>query len=213
MIPHEAFDDIVKELHRQPLQQNAYRLKAGAGRSQTFGIVNRRGEPPDASRQNWIRPYLYHLLLEFGKKYVTIPFTAITVNQNYKSLPHKDKHNRGCSFIVGFGDYKGGVLRIHEGDLSGNHDIRFTPLIHDFSKVIHSTEAWEGERFSLVYYNFWTPRLQQLPPFTVKQEDGKWFFYRGEEKITKMIGLPHPLKGRKKITVVKEIREVNIDFS
>lgn len=208
----EEFDDILKELHRQPLQHNPYRLKAGAGKSQTWGLINRRGEKPDASRNNWMRPYLYHLLIEFASKHVTVPWSAVTVNENYQTKPHKDKHNRGPSFLVGFGNYTGGNLLIHEGDLSGSHCIRGQPLVADFSKVLHSTEAFSGERFSLVFYDFWTPRLEALPPFSVKNEDGKWFFYRGDQKITKAVGLPHPLRGRKKTAIVKEVKEVTINF-
>jgi hypothetical protein len=67
-IPEDAFVEIIKELERQPLAINEYRLKSGSGRSQAFGIVNRRNLPPDYSRNCWCRPYLYHLLLEFGKQ-------------------------------------------------------------------------------------------------------------------------------------------------
>ena len=79
-IPAEAFSDILLELERQPLQENMYRDKAGAGRSQAFLIVNRRCLPPDYSRQCWLRPKLLYLLKEFADKYVTLPYNAITVN-------------------------------------------------------------------------------------------------------------------------------------
>lgn len=165
-----------------------------------WGVVGRRCLPPDYSRNCWVRPYLYKLLLDFGTKYVTdISWNAITVNQNYKAKPHYDKNNFGSSFLVAFGDYQGGALKIHEGDLSGTHDIRHRPLITDFSKVLHSVEDFTGDRFSLVYYNFKTNRSVPLPPPSVKQENGKWFFYRGEKKITRKEGLPHPLRGRKKL--------------
>jgi hypothetical protein len=49
-IPKEAFKDIVEELQKRPLAVNKYRDKAGVGRSQTFGLVNRRCLPVDHSR-------------------------------------------------------------------------------------------------------------------------------------------------------------------
>jgi hypothetical protein len=193
----EAFSEILKELKRQPISMNMYRNKAGAGRSLCWGVVNRRSLPPDYSRNNWVRPYLYHLLLEFGQ-HVTIPFNSVVVNQNYKAAPHRDKNNKGDSFLVAFGDFKGGDLKIHEGDLSGNHDICYKPIVTDFSKVLHEVTDFEGERFSLVYYMFESKRSVPLPPWDLRQEEGKWWFYRDGIKITKENGLPHPLRGKKK---------------
>lgn len=197
-IPSEAFEDIISELQRQPLAVNHYRELAGSGRSQTFGVVGRRCLPPDYSRQCWVRPKLYFHLLQFGEKYVDISWNAITLNQNYKAGKHYDKNNRGDSFLVAFGNYQGGGLRIWEGDLSGSYDIRHKPIITDFSKVLHSVEDFEGERYSLVYYWFENNRSRELPGNSVKVEDGKYVFYRGNKPITKKSGLPHPLRGRKK---------------
>ena len=194
MIPHEAFQPIIDELKRRPLEYNGYRDKAGAGLSQAFGVVNRRCLPPDYSRQNWKRSYLYHLLIDFADKYVDISYNAITLNQNYRADKHYDKHNDGNSFLVAFGSYTGGDLLIHEGDLSGAHNIWCKPIKTDFSKILHSVDHFTGDRYSLVYYTFTHPQLQPLPPASVRYEDGKWVFYRGDEPITK--GLPHPLRGR-----------------
>lgn len=211
IIDPSNFDDIISDLERQPLQRNEYRDKAGAGRSQAFGVVGRRSLGPDYSRQCWLRPKLYHLLLDFGQKFVKIPFNAITVNQNYAAAKHRDKNNRGDSFLVGFGPYKGGDLKIYEGDLSGNHDIRYRPLVLDFSKVYHAVEPFQGDRYSLVYYWFQNSRSVPLPPPSVRLEGGLYKFYRGEEYISKKIGLPHPL--RKKIPYLKkEEKEVIMDF-
>jgi hypothetical protein len=211
-IESSAFDDIITELKRQPLQENKYRDRAGSGRSQAFGIVNRRCLPPDYSRQNWLRPYLYHLLLDFGKKYVKIPFNSVTVNQNYRADKHRDKNNRGESFLVGFGSYAGGELLIHEGDLSGNHSVWCKPMVTDFSKVLHSVDHFTGDRYSLVFYWFENSRSVPLPPASVKKEGDKWFFYRGEEKITREKGLPHPLRGKKKSGILKEEKVVEVGF-
>lgn len=199
MIDPDVFKPIIDEIERKPIEINKYRDVAGSGRSQAFGIVNRRCLPPDYSRQCWLRPYLYKLLLDFGDTYVKdISWNAITVNQNYKADKHRDKGNVGKSFLVAFGDYEGGDLKIYEGDLSGNHDIRYKPIITDFNKVFHSVESFTGNRYSLVYYNFYNTRLSVLPPPSVIYENKKYFFKRGDVIITQKNRLPHPLLNRKK---------------
>lgn len=205
-IPREAFQEIIKELERQPIATNNYRVKTGNGRSQAFGLVNRRCLPPDYSRNNWKRAYLYHLLLDFADKYVDISYNAITVNQNYQAGKHYDRHNTGVSYLVAFGSYTGGDLIIHEGDLSGNHNIWCKPIKADFSKIQHSVQFFTGNRYSLVFYTLVSDRLPaEIPPPSVKFEDGKWYFYRGNERITK--GLPHPLMGRDRAEILSTAKE------
>lgn len=213
-VPKEAFDLIEKELTRQPLQENMYRDKAGSGRSQAFGVVNRRCLSPDYSRQCWMRPYLYKLLLDYGNTYVDISFNSITVNQNYQATSHRDKNNVGESYLVAFGDYTGGELRIEEGAEQGLHTVRHRPLTTDFSKVYHSVLPFEGNRYSLVFYWFETSRSVPLPAPSVKEEKGKYYFYRGDTKITRKSPLPHPLSGRRREpTTFKKIdQEITVLF-
>jgi hypothetical protein len=203
MIPPEAFEEILEELKERPIPVNKYRDVAGTGRSQTFGLVNRRCLPVDWSRQCWIRPKLFYHLQEFAKTYVDISFTSITVNQNYQSQPHRDKGNYGDSFLVAFGDYQGGSLVIHEGDLSGEHNIRYRPIKTDFSKVLHSVKDFTGERYSLVFYNLKATKMpdEPLPKGEAVFEDGKYVFKRGGKVITAKDGLAHPLRHRKKPSV------------
>lgn len=201
-IPTSEFNDITTELMRRPLEQNNYRKKTGEGRSQAFGLVNRRCLPPDYSRNNWKRAYLYKLLLDFGAKYVDISYNAITVNQDYQAGKHRDNNNTGDSFLVAFGSYTGGDLVIHEGDLSGNHNIYCNPIKTDFSKVYHSVLPFKGHRYSLVYYTLVSDKMPDyIPPPSVKEEEGAYIFYRGTEAVKK--GLNHPLLGRTR----KEILE------
>jgi hypothetical protein len=189
-IPEEAFTELINELERRPLEKNKYRTVAGEGRSQAFGLVNRRCLPADYSRQCWKRPYLYKLLLDIADKYVTIPYTSITVNQNYKADAHRDKNNIGDSVLVSFGKFTGGELKMHEGELEGLHDIRHKPLQANFSIVTHSVEPWEGDRYSLVFYCLKAHLPNDFPKPSVVYEDDKWVFKRGGEVCT---GLPHPL--------------------
>lgn len=209
MIPPEEFADILKELERQPISVNKYRVSAGDGRSQAFGVVGRRGLPPDYSRQCWLRPYLYKLLLEFGSKHITHPYTSITVNQNYKASPHRDKGNVGLSTVVAFGEYEGGELEIFEGEKKGVWVVKHQPVVTDFSKALHSVRDFTGNRYSLVFYT--AKKSEELPPGSVREIDNKLAFFRGEEQVK---GLPHPLKGRKKTlgNIIVEEREVVLSF-
>ena len=184
--------DIQKEIERLPIPINKYRPCSGDGRSQAFGVVNRRCLPPDYSRQCWTRPYLYKLLLDYGAANVPIPFTSITVNQNYKAEAHRDKGNIGESFLVAFGDYTGGELEIHEGPLKGLYDVR-TPIVTDFSKILHSVKDFSGTRYSLVFYT--AKKSEGLPPASVEMQENKYVFLRGGQVCK---GLDHPLKNRVK---------------
>lgn len=192
-IPGSAFADLIDDLTNNPLRVNYYRRQTGVGRSQAFGVVGKRCMPPDASRQNWLRPYTFKLLQDFATKYVDISWNAITVNVNYKAEPHYDRHNIGNSYLVAFGNFSGGELEICNGEYSGLYDVRHKPMIEDFSKVLHSVTPFEGNRFSLVFY-WYDLKGTVLPPFTVREVNGSWRFFRGEEMIDREKGLPHPLR-------------------
>ena len=216
VIPEEAFKEIIQELETRPLHCNQYRKQAGSGRSQTFGLVNRRCLAPDYSRQCWMRPRLYQLLLEFAKKYVTIPWTSITVNQNYEAKKHKDRGNIGVSWLVAFGDYTGGELALYK-DNKELLDIRCKPVIDDFSKVWHGVEPFSGNRYSLVFYTLNNKGIDisSIPAPSVVYEKGRYLFKRGDEVISK--GLAHPLRGRKKKDEAPQIsiehKEIVIDLN
>lgn len=201
-ISPDAFKDILAELHARPIEMNIYRGAVGDGRSQAFGIVNRRCLPPDLSRQCFRRPRLYAHLCEFADRYVGVPWDACTVNQNFVAGPHVDKGNKGLSYIVAFGDYEEGELVI-EGK---SYNIHHNPLLFDGSRLEHSVKPFLGERFSLVFYQLDRdhergPRVQRTdyrPSFD--QETHKWVITRldPDGNATVVRGLPHPLLGRRK---------------
>ena len=213
-VPQEAFSEILQELQRQPLPINKFRRKVGLGRSNTMGLVNRRSLPPDYSRYCWFRPYLYKLLLDYGHKNVPFPFTSITINENYSAGPHRDKGNQGDSYLVAFGSYTGGNLKVWEGDLSGSLDICNKPIVMDFTRTLHSVEPWIGNRYSLVYYNLKPDRIPaDMPAPSVKLEAGKWIFYRGDTAVTRKKPLPHPLRNRIKKHIVINDTPVTVTFN
>jgi hypothetical protein len=179
-----AFEKIIAELERRPVEYNKYRKGAGAGRSQTFGIVKKRFEPQDSmygyASNCYKRPYLYKLILDFAREYSKqIPlFNSIQLNQNYACQPHTDKGNLGSSTVIAFGDYTGGELVM--GGKAVNVRNRF--ITADFSAITHSVKPiLTGNRFSMVFFT--SPIAVELPPPSVRLEDGKWFFYRGSEKV------------------------------
>ena len=122
IIPPDAFDSIMAETNRRPLLHNRFRKQAGLGRSQTFGIVNKRSKPPDYSSISRDRPHLYinKLLLDFADPESHLPkgitYNAITINQNYQRSRHIDKGSSGGSLLVGFSDYEGGEI---SGEMGG----------------------------------------------------------------------------------------------
>ena len=134
-------------------------------------------------------------------------FTSIQVNDSYKCAAHKDKHNVGNSYIVGFGNYTGGELVLHQGGgLSQSYQIRHRPILFDGSKIEHETKDWEGRRWTIVFHTLESPKkfpmIRKLSDYEAVTKDGTYviaWYKEGEptQYLSKKNGLPHPLKGRK----------------
>lgn len=207
-----AFSDLLEHLSKKNIAINKYRNHSGIGRSQCFGIVNKRGLPPSLSRQSWLDPKLHDLLMRFARLNLPddLQFTSIQVNCNYKCLPHQDKGNEGTSYIVGFGAYTGGELKLKD---IGSFNIRHRPLLFDGSQIEHETMDYEGTRYTLVYHTIKKKKhpIPSLNDFEAKVVDGSWviaWYQTGlpTQYLSKKNGLPHPLKARKK-KVVQEVQE------
>jgi hypothetical protein len=167
----DVFDRLVSLLVKKPLAMNPYRLRSGKGRSQAFGLVYQRNGRYGGSRQNFARMELFQELLIIARKIIPSEFAydGIQLNQNYKSEPHKDTGNRDESAIIGFGSYLAGDLNIDGNAVS----IKNRLVFFDGSKYTHSTEAWTGERFSLVFYK--NKDIHAVTPLysVMLQSDGK----------------------------------------
>jgi hypothetical protein len=161
------FDRLIAILKKRPLPTNKYRTTAGEGKSQAFGIVRQRNGSYTGSRLNFERLDVYSEILDLSKKILPpeFSFQSIQVNQNYRSQPHKDKGNLGVSAIVGFGDYVGGALNIDGQDV----DIRHKLIFFDGSELLHFTQAWEGDRYSLVFSRT-QHSFTQTPEFRIVDE-------------------------------------------
>jgi hypothetical protein len=158
----DDFAAILTDLQTRPLPVNHDRMVAGKGKSQAFGVIRRWSYRPWLSRNTWQRPELWAALQSFAQQHVTIPWDAVQVNDNYASNPHKDKGNRGLSYIVGFGDYTGGELSVVDTE----YDIRHRGHHFNGSELLHWTQPWAGQRYSLVFFCIeWPTKFQ--PGYTV----------------------------------------------
>eukprot|EP00536_Pseudo-nitzschia_multiseries_P002977 jgi/Psemu1/284102/fgenesh1_pg.42_\ len=89
--------------------------------------------------------------------------THCIVNRNTEFTPHflngKGKEGTHATVVVGLGDYAGGTIRVDEKSF----DIRYEPLRFDGWTQIHSTECFQGERFSLLWFTPERREEVQLP--------------------------------------------------
>jgi len=161
------FEDLIRELCRKRLTKNCDRATAGPGKSQAFGIIRRWSYRPHLSRNTWMRPYLWTLLLKFANKHVPIPWDGVTVNDNYTSQPHTDKGNEGESYTVAFGDYTGGALML-DGNIQ--IDTRCRGYLFNGAAIRHWTAPHQGQRFCLVFYRIVWP-TKFLPRYKVSCQE------------------------------------------
>lgn len=158
-------------------------LKAGG----TYGL-----KKDELTRQTLAKPYLYHLLMKFALLHVTIPFTTIKVN---------GKPPKGCKeyYVVGFGNYTGGELRI----ANSNYDIWRRPRI--VREVAEHLPVITGKRMTLTFYAVETSRsLGEFEPVVVGDE---WVI-----RQTRQFQPPLYLKPEKRLKVVKEDTEDEEDI-
>lgn len=101
------------------------------------------------------RPELMEVFSEFRDIYFKdFEFNSIQLNYNYALGPHRDKGNCGESVLVCCGDYTGGDTVVELEDRNILFDAREMPIRFDGSKYIHYVNSFEGDRFSLVFYNY-----------------------------------------------------------
>ena len=75
------------------------------------------------------------------------------MNKNYLCSPHFDSKNVGESVLISFGDYTGGKTCVEMEDKIIKYDSQYKPVKFNGSKYKHWVEPYEGNRYSLVFYN------------------------------------------------------------
>lgn len=132
--------------------------------SDSFGILRRRdGQTAVASGTAGYPKFVNLLGLWLkGRMSGPLPYTTVTINFDYAARRHRDRNNEGPSIIAGFGDFRGGLLRCWPADDGKGNladlpmdesrllDIR-QPRLFDGNKA-HEVEAFEGERYSVVFF-------------------------------------------------------------
>ena len=159
----ETFDLILDELEREFdsmkwIKYTRKNVSAAPCYSMTFGEVIRPYHGRCLSACNRKFPKVYALLQQLSAR-LQFTHSSYTVNKNLECLPHRDKNNVGDSIILSLGKFTGGELNI-EGKL---YDIYRRPLRFNGAASTHSTEKFEGNRYSIVLYNIRKER--KCPPF------------------------------------------------
>jgi hypothetical protein len=123
-------------------------------KSETYGIVKKmvikKGENPyQPAVNNTKKPIVYECLKNLIKNIAPdFEYTSITLNFNFKCLPHKDKGNKKESLIIGLGDYTGGELVVEGVEF----DIKEQALIFNGGELEHYVNEFDGNRWTIVYY-------------------------------------------------------------
>ena len=152
------YQEILEELEKHTIYKT-HRKNSGRGRSITLGFINslyhrlKKQETYRLSKYTEKKPELYKKILEVGNQIVKHEYTSIQVNHNYKCERHIDSKNVGISTIIGLGNYTGGNLFIEYPDGIKEIDIKNKPFSFNGSKYYHWVGDYEGERYSLVFFN------------------------------------------------------------
>ena len=169
--------------------------------SQILGIESQRGVSPDLSKRSWTDPKLYYLLMKFALTSLPHDFTFSSI-QLIRDIGKLDKHNKGRSFIVRFGNYTEGelVLKSPEDTL---HNIRHRPMIFSPEDTEYYFKESVGPSWTLVYYTITSKHpIKSLTAYEAVCVDGRWsiaWYRTGQETVylSKKNGLPRPLSKKK----------------
>lgn len=102
-------------------------------------------------------PHLMDVYREFGSLYFSdFVFTQVQMNRNWKCGKHIDGKNVGESILVVLGEHIGGDTAVYYDGLNEPpifENGKIAPIKFDGSKYYHECMPFEGERFSLVFFN------------------------------------------------------------
>ena len=122
-------------------------------RQTSFGVTKYRGNL-QSTRASKKYPHILPLFENFIKShYPGFEFNSVYVNRNTVCKKHLDSKNSGTSLLVGLGSYTGGETVLYDKYTSEKFNINTHSLVFDGSQIEHSSEPFEGTRYSLVFFN------------------------------------------------------------
>ena len=80
-------------------------------------------------------------------------YGSVQMNKNFECPRHIDSSNTTESILCCFGDYTGGLTCVEIDDKIIKYDGKKKPIQFDGSKYYHYVEAFEGTRYSLVFFH------------------------------------------------------------
>lgn len=165
------FEPLRQLLECTTITTNTNRKNSGGdGRSQPFGVINRRQRGIGYGSQNVRYPEIYKELKRLHK--IICPesnYTAFMLNVNYTAKTHVDKNNDGESTTFSFGDFTGGELKIEDTLIN----TRYCPFTFNAVTTPHSVEQiLSGKRYSVVMFRpRYTPKFREKYPRTITLEE------------------------------------------
>ena len=131
--------------------------KHGANHSKKTGTTDQRGARQTLFKigsKSAIRyPEIFDKFRSFIEVHVPdFKFESVYVNKNTICKKHLDSGNGGKTLLVGFGDYTGGDTVLVIDCVEKHFNISKSSIIFDGSKIVHSSEPFNGTRYSLVFF-------------------------------------------------------------
>jgi hypothetical protein len=118
----------------------------------SFGVTTYRGKRIE-SKMSKKYPHIIPLFKDFIDKHKDgFKFESVYVNKNTICKKHLDSKNVGESLLVGFGDYTGGETVLYGNNEEKHFNISTCSLIFNGAKIEHSSEKFNGTRYSLVFF-------------------------------------------------------------
>ena len=164
------------------------------GRTITFGMINRPNFEQHISKNTWLDPKLYQLLIQYANYQYMPPFTSIDLEINKQYTTRTCPKRIGLCWTVAFGKYEGG------GMILGNNpeeNIFLQRLMFD-SSIPHSITDFTGMRYQITYYTLNPPidfpLMRSLKDFEVVWKDGslRLQMYKTGEPV-QILDKEHPL--------------------
>ena len=162
----QILKSIELELEKITLRKSYVTTKCDRGHSLRTGTTDQPNARQSVFRKN--KPSLlykkYPHIMDLFEIFInshspSFKFSSVYINKNTVCKKHVDSKNTGESLIVSFGDFTGGEIVLYNNQNSFNDksqpyeiNIQYRSLIFDGSKIYHSSNEFEGLRYSIVFF-------------------------------------------------------------